>query len=53
MKVRGKIGQHQVTLLIDSGSTHNFLNSKIAYKLGLFINSARKFKVVVANGEKI
>ncbi|CAL5328511.1 unnamed protein product [Camellia sinensis] len=53
MKVRGRIGQHQITLLIDSGSTHNFLNSKVARKLGVSPNSTSKFEVVVANGEKI
>ncbi|XP_028055574.1 uncharacterized protein LOC114259749 [Camellia sinensis] len=53
MKVRGQIGQHQITLLIDSGSTHNFLNSKVARKLGVSPNSTGRFEVVVANGEKI
>ncbi|CAL5377841.1 unnamed protein product [Camellia sinensis] len=53
MKVRGRVGQHQITLLIDSGSTHNFLNSKVARKLGVSTNSAGRFEVVVANGEKI
>lgn len=53
MKVQGRIGQHQITLLIDSGSTNNFLNSKVSRKLGVSPNSAGRFEVVVANVEKI
>ena len=53
MKVHGQVGKHQITLLIDSGSTHNFLDTKIARKLGVMFNSTGNFEVAVAKGEKI
>ncbi|KAK2971290.1 hypothetical protein RJ640_001316 [Escallonia rubra] len=53
MRVKGKMGARQVTFLIDSGSTHNFLNDKLATKIGLIPNSEGKFEVSVANGEKL
>ncbi|KAK2983097.1 hypothetical protein RJ640_009836 [Escallonia rubra] len=53
MRVKGKMGARQVTFLIDSGSTHNFLNDELATKIGLIPNSEGKFEVAVANGEKL
>jgi hypothetical protein len=35
MKVNGKIDKTIVCILIDSGSTHNFLNNTLALKLQL------------------
>ena len=30
IRVKGKIGNHYIQILIDSGSTHNFVQEKIA-----------------------
>ena len=40
-------------VLIDSGSTHNFLHSKIAKDLNCIIYPALEFQVMVANGSTI
>ena len=40
-------------MLIDSGSTHNFIHSKIAKDLNCFIYPTPEFQVMVANGSTI
>jgi hypothetical protein len=52
MKVKGSINEIQITMLVDTGSTHNFLSIKLAKKLGLALDKDFKFEVLVANGEK-
>ena len=42
-----------VNILVDSGSTHNFIDRKLAAKLGLQGQDSKPFDVMVANGEKI
>ena len=37
-------------VMIDSGSTHNFIYCKIAKELNFFLYPAPKFQVMVANG---
>ncbi|XP_034198084.1 uncharacterized protein LOC117613593 [Prunus dulcis] len=53
MRVHGNVGKHQMTFLVDSGSTHNFLSSKIARKAGINPTGFGKFEVSVANGKKL
>lgn len=38
-------------ILIDSGSTHNFVQEAVAYKLGIGIQSLPEFKVFIGSGE--
>ncbi|RWW61135.1 hypothetical protein BHE74_00031818 [Ensete ventricosum] len=49
MKVGGLLKQQPITILIDMGSTNNFLNSKVAACLVLQIGSCNKFDVKVAD----
>lgn len=51
MHVSGVIRGRLVHILIDSGSTHNFLNSKFARKLDYCKVPSPTFRVMVANGE--
>lgn len=53
MRVRVKIGSHDIVVLIDSGSTHNFIISRLASMLQLPIQPTLTFSVRVANGEKV
>ncbi|XP_041024018.1 uncharacterized protein LOC121264784 [Juglans microcarpa x Juglans regia] len=53
MRVMAWIGKFEVTLLVDSGSTHNFINSNIVTKVGLKPSTMEPFDVKVANGDKL
>ncbi|RWW69694.1 hypothetical protein BHE74_00022692 [Ensete ventricosum] len=50
MKVGGLLKQQPITVLIDMGSTNNFLNSKVAACMVLQIEGCNKFDVKVADG---
>ncbi|RRT53668.1 hypothetical protein B296_00029332 [Ensete ventricosum] len=49
MKVGGLLKQQPITVLIDTGSTNNFLNSKVVARLALQIEGYNKFNVKVAD----
>ncbi|GJU07030.1 retrotransposable element Tf2 [Tanacetum coccineum] len=34
MRVTGKVGKHEIHILVDCGSTHNFLDDSVAKKIG-------------------
>ena len=53
MRIHGKVQDCPVVILVDTGSTHNFLDPMIARKVGLGINIAEQVEVRVANGEKM
>ncbi|XP_038981135.1 uncharacterized protein K02A2.6-like [Phoenix dactylifera] len=53
MHVKGMLGRVPVVVLIDSGSTHNFLTPRIARKAGLTIWKDTKLEVSVANGDRV
>ena len=53
MRLVGKMGQSTITILVDSGSMHNFLNSKVAEKLGIYPTKKGEFSVQVADGSKM
>jgi len=43
IRVNGTIAGHSVHILVDSGSTHNFINDQLADKLNLEISTADSF----------
>ncbi|KAJ0555261.1 putative nucleotidyltransferase, Ribonuclease H [Helianthus annuus] len=53
MRVVGTIGTRQIHILIDSGSTHNFVSSKLASKLNCHTREVTLMKVLVANGKEL
>ncbi|KAJ0491928.1 putative nucleotidyltransferase, Ribonuclease H [Helianthus annuus] len=53
MRVVGTIGTRQIQILIDSGSTHNFVNSKLALRMNCFTKGVPEMKVLVANGKEL
>jgi len=52
-RVIGKVGKMQVTVLIDGGSTHNFIDQSTATKLGLLVIHGKTIHVTVGNKEII
>jgi hypothetical protein len=53
MRLRGVVSCCRIVLLVDSGSTHNFISSTTARKLGITPACTGKMEVLVANGEKL
>lgn len=51
LRVLGQIHQSPVAILIDSGSTHNFLPDRVVKQLGLPTQPAPSFRVLVGNDE--
>ena len=50
MRVRGKINGSRLVLLVDTGSTHNFVDALVVSSLQLKIDVSRILEVKVANG---
>ncbi|GAV79844.1 RVP_2 domain-containing protein [Cephalotus follicularis] len=53
MQVVGMLGRRPMQVLIDYGSTHNFLSAGLAHKLGLLGQDMPIMSVKVANGEQL
>ncbi|XP_023633382.1 uncharacterized protein LOC111829008 [Capsella rubella] len=53
LRLRGKIQEAQVVVLIDSGATCNFISKNFALKNKLKVTDTNKFGVCVGNGEII
>jgi hypothetical protein len=53
LKLKGHIKKDNVTVLIDTGSTHNFLDINVARNLKLFVYPVPDMKVMVVDGKKI
>lgn len=50
IRIQARVNQQQMTALIDSGSTHNFISERAANRLNLKITPIKTFKVRVADG---
>nr|GEX61992.1 hypothetical protein [Tanacetum cinerariifolium] len=53
MRVRGRVGKQMVHILVDYGSTHNFLDIHTAKKLGCRLDNITPMQVSVANGQRM
>ena len=53
MKVSGKIGSVPAMVLLDSGSSHNFISESLAQKLVLQPAQEKKIRVMVASGKRL
>ncbi|KAJ0085655.1 hypothetical protein Patl1_07500 [Pistacia atlantica] len=53
MRVTAKIGTYEVVVLINNGSTHNFISDKVAALLRLPLVPTKPFNVRVANGQPL
>ena len=50
LKIEGYIKKKKVIVLIDSGSTHNFIHYKLAKDLNCFVYPVPEFQVMIADG---
>lgn len=53
LKLQGEIKERQVLILVDSGSTHNFMSKAIVEKLAIPIHTVPSFSVQIGNGDII
>ncbi|GJU22459.1 reverse transcriptase [Tanacetum coccineum] len=53
MRISGHVGKHTLHILVDCGSTHNFLDLDTANKLGCQLVSICPLQVEVAGGNKM
>eukprot|EP00253_Pinus_taeda_P017859 PITA_17859 len=53
IKIEGHIKKKKVIVLIDSGSTHNFIHCKLAKELNSFLYPAPEYQVMVAKGKEV
>lgn len=53
VKIKGKLKHKTISILIDSGSTHNFISQGLVKQLKLPTTPCSVFNICVANGEKL
>lgn len=53
IRVEGQTGNRRLHILIDSGSTHSFLDLETARKLGCHCEPLHQLQVTVANGHNM
>jgi hypothetical protein len=53
LKLKGVIKDRNITILVDSGSTHNCIDIDVTKKLNCFIYPTRDLIVKVANGQQV
>lgn len=53
MKLVAKIGEVDAIILVDSESTHNFVDSKLVRRLNLPIELTSQMRVMIADGESL
>lgn len=53
MKIKGKVENQAVVVLIDSSSTHNFLKPSVVRKWNFLVHGKERVKIKVANVKKI
>lgn len=53
IKVKGLVNKHTITILIDSGATHNFIDPTTVRQLGYVEEFTRPLSEAVADGSKL
>ena len=53
MRLGGSVGRKRLCILIDYGSTYNFIDTRIVAKMGCVLEPINKLKVVAANGNEL
>ena len=50
LKLIGYIKHWKVIILVDSGSTHNFIHHRIAQETHCYIHAVNNFQIMISNG---
>ena len=53
MRLQEKVKNQPLIVLVDSGSTHNFIDCMVAKRLGCELQSIKDLQVIVANGDRV
>ena len=53
MRIKGKINGVSLVVLLDTGSTHNFIDAALVPGLKLVVDQSQRIEVKVANGALI
>jgi hypothetical protein len=53
MQLLVHVGKRELVALLDSGSTHNFINEELAVQLGHHFSAGRRLHVTLANGDHV
>ncbi|WVZ16528.1 hypothetical protein V8G54_009510 [Vigna mungo] len=53
LRVTGHIAHHPIRVLVDGGSTHNFIQKEVATRLGLAQSPTAPLKVLFGSGEEL
>ncbi|XP_026396090.1 uncharacterized protein LOC113290721 [Papaver somniferum] len=53
IKIKGRVKGHELTILVESGSTHSFLDPSVAKRCGTNILPTQTLQVTVADGNKL
>jgi hypothetical protein len=50
LKLIGYIKNKKVIILVDSGSTHNFIHRRLVQEINCYIRALNNFQIMIANG---
>lgn len=53
LRMQGKMAEKNLQMLVDGGSSHNFIQTRVAKYLGLDVLPSPQFSVIVGNGENL
>jgi len=53
LKFKGSIKSKNITILIDFGSTHNFMDINLAKQLNIFVYLVRDLMVTIIDGQQV
>ena len=53
LRITGRIANHHVVILVDGGSTHNFVQEHLVKSLGLTPQPTPTLRVLVGNGNEV
>jgi hypothetical protein len=53
LKLIGYIKHRKVIILVDSGSTHNFIHCRISQETNFYIRAVNNFQIIITNGRSM